>query len=82
VTAPFLAGKRAKIQAGQFDVEFPLQWLHKDLQLVTTTAYEQCTPAPTANVAKEMYALAVRAGLGEQDFSAIFRFLEQREPGA
>lgn len=30
---------------------------------------------PVANVAKEIYALAARNGLGEEDYSAIYRFL-------
>lgn len=76
VTAPFLAGKRAKIETGQYDAEFPLRWLHKDLQLVSMTGYEQRTALPAINLAKEIYALAARAGLGEKDISAIYQFLE------
>ena len=30
---------------------------------------------PMVNTAKEIYALAIRYGLGEEDFSAIYRFL-------
>lgn len=75
VVAPFLAFKRSKIVEGKFDVEFPLQWMHKDLQLAADTAYEAGVPLPAGNIVKEIYALAVRSGLGESDFSAVYKFL-------
>jgi 3-hydroxyisobutyrate dehydrogenase-like beta-hydroxyacid dehydrogenase len=75
VTAPFLAFKRSKIEAGNYEVEFPLQWMHKDMKLATDTAYETGVPLPLSNAAKEVYASAVKNGLGEQDFSAVFKVL-------
>jgi 3-hydroxyisobutyrate dehydrogenase-like beta-hydroxyacid dehydrogenase len=51
--------------------------MYKDLQLAATTAYEQDVALPLGNAAKEIYALAKRYGLGEQDFSAIYRFLNE-----
>jgi 3-hydroxyisobutyrate dehydrogenase-like beta-hydroxyacid dehydrogenase len=77
VSAPFLAGKRAPIESGEYEPEFPLQWMRKDLQLAATTAYEQDVALPTTNAAKEIYALAERYGLKEKDFSAIYHFLLQ-----
>jgi 3-hydroxyisobutyrate dehydrogenase-like beta-hydroxyacid dehydrogenase len=81
VTAPFLSGKRSKIETGQYDADFPLQWMRKDLQLVSTTGYEQGIALPTANLAKEIFTLAARAGFAEKDFSAVYRFLEQKAQG-
>ena len=78
VTAPFLTGKRAKIETGNFDADFPLQWMRKDLQLASMTAYEQGIALPSVNLTKEIFALAARAGLTEKDFSAIYQFLEQK----
>jgi len=75
--APFLAGKKVKIEQGDYEPDFPLQWMYKDLQLAATTAYEQDVALPLGNAAKEVYALAKRYGLGEQDFSAIYRFLNE-----
>lgn len=77
--APFLAFKKQKIEEGKFDVEFPLQWMHKDLQLAAETAYEIGVAMPAANVTKEIYALALRGGLGEQDFSAVYKVLSERK---
>ena len=75
VAAPNLALKRGNIENNQYDTEFSLKWLCKDLQLATQTGYEQNIPMPVTNAAKEIYAMAEQAGLGEQDFSVIFKFL-------
>jgi len=79
VVAPFLAFKRSKIEEGKFDTEFPLQWMHKDLQLAADTAYETGAVMPLANLTKEIYALAVKNGLGEQDFSAVYKVLSKKK---
>ncbi len=79
VVAPFLTFKRLKIEDGKFDAEFPLRWMHKDLQLAAETAYETGVALPVANVTKEIYNLAVRKGLGEQDFSAVYTVLSERK---
>ncbi len=75
VAAPFLAFKRSKIEEGKFDAEFPLQLMHKDLQLAAETAYETSVALPLSNLAKEIYALAKKNGLGELDFSAVYKIV-------
>ena len=79
VVAPFVAGKQAKIEAGNYEPEFPLQWMQKDVQLATQTAYETGVSMPLANTTKELYQLAKRHGLGELDFSAIYQFLSDTQ---
>ncbi len=79
VSAPFLSLKRAKIESGNFDTEFPLQWMHKDMQLVSDTAFESGAAIPAANAAKEVFAMAVRRGLGEFDFSAVYKLLAEKK---
>ncbi|HAK59239.1 MAG TPA: NAD(P)-dependent oxidoreductase, partial [Nitrospiraceae bacterium] len=71
--APFLATKKSKLQNGNYEPDFPLQWMHKDLQLIAETAYENDIALPAGNMVKEIYALAKKSGLGEQDFSSVFR---------
>jgi 3-hydroxyisobutyrate dehydrogenase/glyoxylate/succinic semialdehyde reductase len=74
--APFLSVKRERIEKRDFKhADFPLQWLQKDLQLATVSAYETGVPMPVTNVAKEIYRLAIREGRGEEDFSAIHDYL-------
>jgi 3-hydroxyisobutyrate dehydrogenase/glyoxylate/succinic semialdehyde reductase len=81
VAAPFLSGKISKIGQDEFGPDFPLQWMHKDLQMVATTAYEQGVSLPLGNAAKEVYAMARQQGLGELDFSVIYRFFKNDDAG-
>ena len=75
VTAPFLSGKKEKINNRNFETEFPLEHMQKDLFLVSQTAFENKISLPLSNIAKDIYGLAAKNGLGEKDFSAIYEFL-------
>ena len=75
MAAPYLTVKRPKIEEGKFEADFPLKWMHKDLHLATLTAYENNVALPLANCAKEIFAKAKRAGMGELDFSAIYKLI-------
>ena len=77
--APLVATKRARLESGDFaDSDFPLWLLQKDLQLASQAAYEAGVAMPQANAAKEVYRLAMRAGLGEADYAAVVGFLTGR----
>lgn len=76
LVAPFVAGKRAKIEHDDYEAEFPLRWMHKDVHLAALTAYEEGVAMPLGNSVKELYALAKGQGLAEEDFSAIYRLFE------
>ena len=75
VGAPFIAAKREKIEGDVYDADSPLRWMQKDLHLAAETACEQQVALPLGNVAKEVYALAVQAGLADRDFSAVCKYL-------
>ena len=79
VMAPFLNFKRQKIEKGDYSAEFPLQWMHKDLHLAAETAYETGAALPCANVAKELFTLAMREGLGDQDLTAVYTVLSRKK---
>ena len=79
VFPPVLALKRAKIETETFDPDFHLKWMYKDLQLATESAYETGVAMPATNVVKEIFALAMRDGLGEQDLSAVFKVLSEKK---
>lgn len=79
VTAPFIAGKRAKIEGDDYSPEFPLRWMQKDLAMAAEMAFQTQTAMPMSNAAKELYQLAARAGYAEDDFSAIYAFLHNRD---
>lgn len=73
--APFLASKRKNIESGNYEAEFPLRWMQKDLHLAAESAYESGVAMPVTNAAKELYRLAMMEGHALQDFSAICRYL-------
>jgi 3-hydroxyisobutyrate dehydrogenase-like beta-hydroxyacid dehydrogenase len=73
--APFLATKRQKIESGNYEAEFPLRWMQKDMHLASVSAYESGVAMPLSNAAKELYRLAMREGNASEDFSAIYDYL-------
>ena len=78
VSAPFTKFKSDMIKAGNYDVQFPLELMHKDLHLAAVTAYELNQPLYLANIAKELFAEANKSGFGRKDFAAIHQYLESR----
>jgi len=78
VTAPFLKTKADKIKSNDYSVEFPLEWMQKDLHLLGLTAYDNGVPQYMASVAREIYTAAKAEGLAREDFSAIIKSLEKR----
>ena len=81
VAAPYLATKREKMAQADYEPEFPLRWMQKDMQMAAIAAHEAGVAIPVANVSKEIYRLAMQDGLGTQDFSAIYRFLSRSNEG-
>jgi 3-hydroxyisobutyrate dehydrogenase/glyoxylate/succinic semialdehyde reductase len=73
--APFLAMKREKIESANYEAEFPLRWMEKDLHLASVSAYESGVAMPVTDAAKELYRLAMMEGRAIQDFSAIYDYL-------
>jgi len=71
--APFVATKRQKIESGNYEAEFPLRWMQKDMHLASVSAYESGVAMPLTNVTKEIYRLAMRDGHDTEDFSAIYK---------
>jgi 3-hydroxyisobutyrate dehydrogenase-like beta-hydroxyacid dehydrogenase len=76
--APFLKGKKEKMQNEDYTADFPLYLIQKDMQLVSQAAYENNLALPITNVTKEIYAMAKQHGLGNLDFSAIYQFLSKK----
>jgi 3-hydroxyisobutyrate dehydrogenase/glyoxylate/succinic semialdehyde reductase len=72
--APFLAAKREKMESANYEAEFPLRWMQKDMHLASISAYESGVAMPLTNITKEIYRLAMRGGHDAEDFSAIYEF--------
>ena len=78
VTAPFLSAIRGKTEGDDHAVNFPLKHMRKDLHLAASAAYEAGVPMASLNAAKEVYAAAVAGGLGEEDFTGVYRWVAGR----
>lgn len=78
VSAPFTKFKAEMVKSDDYEVQFPLEWMYKDLHLAAVTAYEHDQPLYLANMAKELFAAANNAGMGRLDFAAIHRYLEMK----
>ena len=79
--APFLAGKRQKIESGTYDAEFPLRWMQKDLDLAAQSARENGGRTSLTDTASEMYRRAMKEGHATQDFSAIYESVNGNAAG-
>src|SRR5437016_9405417 len=82
---PFLKSKRDKIDTGNYEAEFPLRWMQKDMHLASVSGYESGVAIPVTNAAKELYRLAMREGYAIQDFSDIYDYLttiHQKRPAS
>lgn len=77
VIAPFVGTKTDNIKNGNYPVEFPLEWLLKDMHLVMQSAYENEMPQVMASAAKEVFARAQAKGLAREDFSAVYEVVKK-----
>lgn len=77
VSAPFTKAKAEKIRSGNYEVQFPLEWMHKDLDLVTKAAAGAGQPLFLANLVKELFHAAREGGRSRDDFSAIHAYLSE-----
>ena len=76
VTAPFLKGKREKLENGDYEAQFPLEHMHKDLRLARNTASEHGMPMLSAGTTEELFQTARAQNMGRFDFSAIFKHMQ------
>jgi 3-hydroxyisobutyrate dehydrogenase-like beta-hydroxyacid dehydrogenase len=58
-----------------FSPHFALKHMHKDLKLMSELAAETGTAVPITCAIEQLFAASERAGLSEQDYSAILAFL-------
>ena len=71
VSAPFLKTKAEMMKEDDYETQFPLELLYKDLHLAMVTASEKELSLPFTNTAKEVYSEGVEGGLGRKDMIAI-----------
>ncbi len=67
-----LTAKKDKLEKSDFEPEFPLRWMHKDLKMVEIAGNEAKISLPLANVTKATYQQAIQRQLGDKDFTALY----------
>lgn len=77
LASPMYASKGKTLLERNFAANFFVRHLLKDLRLASDTAQETGTPIPFAALAKEMFVAAVQQGVGDEDYSAVIKVLEQ-----
>lgn len=75
MVAPLVAAKRAKIEQDDYEADFSMRWMQKDLHLAAISGYEAGVPLPVVNATKEIYQLAMREGFADLDFGSLYAFL-------
>lgn len=73
-----LNAKKAKLLEEDFSAHFSNALMYKDLHCLMDLAYSEKKPLFTGAMIKEFYAQAFDQGLGQEDFSAIYRVFNRR----
>ena len=72
-----LQGMMPHLLSGNYQADFPVDLMHKDLDLATQLGQELGVPMPLVNLTKQTFQTAKTAGLGELDASAVAVLLER-----
>lgn len=67
--------KEPKLRADDFAPQFSVKHMHKDLRLVSKTA--ACNDFPVMDAVREALKTAEARGMGDQDYSALIRLLQE-----
>lgn len=73
--SPLAKLKEPKLRAGDFSPQFSIKHMHKDMRLASKMA--GCADFPALETMREVLKTAEARGLGDEDFSAIIKLLEQ-----
>ncbi|NQX92984.1 MAG: NAD(P)-dependent oxidoreductase, partial [Flavobacteriales bacterium] len=72
VSAPFLQMKAPNIKEGNYTVQFPLEWMHKDIKLALSCSDEYNAKMPITEAAEDIY-LKAKIHYSREDFSAVHK---------
>ncbi|MCD6525610.1 MAG: NAD(P)-dependent oxidoreductase [Desulfuromonas sp.] len=76
LACPMFQGKGAAILAENFEANFPLKHLQKDLRLAIQLGDHNCVPMANAAAANEMFKRACQLGLAEEDMCALYKSIQ------
>jgi 3-hydroxyisobutyrate dehydrogenase len=69
--SPLVKGKAARIVARDYNTEFALRWMHKDLGYALDEATQYNVSLATVAAAREIYRMAIARGHADDDFAAV-----------
>jgi 3-hydroxyisobutyrate dehydrogenase-like beta-hydroxyacid dehydrogenase len=76
VIAPAHTGTLARVATNDYSPQFPLRLMHKDFQLILSTALQEELVMPATEAAFRVNSVEL-AHSGEEDFSAVVRRMEE-----
>ena len=80
IASPIVKGKAARVIDRDYDeVHFALRWMHKDLTYALRATGELGVPAPLVAAAREVYRMAIQAGLADLDMAAVGEVLRDQK---
>lgn len=79
VCPPFINFKTEMIRKDQYELNFPLEWMHKDMKLAAKTATDNHFRTTLAETVGTLYGKAIEKGLAREDFAAIYKYMEGGE---
>jgi 3-hydroxyisobutyrate dehydrogenase-like beta-hydroxyacid dehydrogenase len=87
IASPLIGYKTEPVKARDFSATFTSSMMIKDLDLLLATAKDTATPLPVSALIRQLYAVAVAQGRGEDDFFVLTAVIEalaglQPEPPA
>lgn len=68
-----------KMLSGDYSVQFALKHMRKDLDIVNREVSMRGVPIPMTSLALQLYRMAERMGLSEEDFAAILKILIKQQ---
>ncbi len=77
VACSLFSVKGTAIGSGDFEKNFPVELIFKDLDLALQAAGREHVPMPLTAAAREAFCAAMARGLADQDMCAVIRVLEE-----
>jgi 3-hydroxyisobutyrate dehydrogenase/2-hydroxy-3-oxopropionate reductase len=71
-----IAFKAPYVLDRNFDTNFSVRWMHKDVGLALESGKDLGVPLPLTGITQQMFQAAVSSGYGNEDFCASIKVLE------
>ena len=71
-----VTGKGPMVLRREFDTNFSVKWMHKDIGLMLESANELGVPVPLTSLTWQMFQAAIARGHGEEDICSTIKVLE------